>query len=114
MPIPIHFLGVLIVDHMKPKTTPRAVVLASSPASDGGLSPPGRTPRQIAMEDQGTTGKHAFRQGLTFLILILSATTTRLTAGPPDLAGALPLHQVPRIKPDYAGVTIPPNIAPLN
>src|SRR5262249_21854405 len=30
------------------------------------------------------------------------------------LAAAVPVNQPPRIKPDYAGVVIPPNIAPLN
>lgn len=55
-----------------------------------------------------------FSRGLKCLMLLGVAASTHLAAAAPNLAGALAVNQLPRIKPDYAGVTIPPNVAPLN
>ncbi|HTL55707.1 MAG TPA: hypothetical protein VL361_08505 [Candidatus Limnocylindrales bacterium] len=47
---------------------------------------------------------------LSFIFLSFGA----LWAAPAGLTEALPVQQMPRIKPDYSGVRIPPNIAPMN
>ena len=45
----------------------------------------------------------------------LAAACVILRAGRmPQVEGAVPAGRFPRLAPDYAGVTIPPNIAPLN
>jgi len=49
---------------------------------------------------------------LVAAIALLSISELRAAAA--GLAEAVPVNQLPRIKPDYAGIVIPANIAPLN
>ena len=44
------------------------------------------------------------------LIALICSWDTR----PPEVAGAARVNRLPRIRPDYSGLVIPPNIAPLN
>jgi len=47
--------------------------------------------------------------------LVVAAAGFALSMGrTPDLASAVPARRPPRLAPDYCGVMIPPNIAPLN
>jgi WD40 repeat protein len=48
------------------------------------------------------------------LIVLALLSHGRASAGPANLANATAVNEQPRIKPDYALITIPPNIAPLN
>lgn len=47
-------------------------------------------------------------------IAVLAAVWAGGLAPGPDLSGAVPAARPPRIRPDYSGTVIPPNIAPLN
>src|SRR5690348_5622296 len=85
---PIRFIGVLIGDGMSQKGVPG--------------------------QAESFRPAMVFSRGLKCLMLLGVAASTHLAAAAPNLAGALALNQLPRIKPDYAGVTIPPNVAPLN
>jgi hypothetical protein len=51
---------------------------------------------------------------LFFLVSAILASAAESHATPAGVAEATPANQPPRIKPDYADVVIPPNIAPLN
>ncbi len=48
------------------------------------------------------------------VVLVLAAGIWLIRSGPPDLSGAAAAGRKPEIYPDYRGIVIPPNIAPLN
>lgn len=58
----------------------------------------------------------ARRAALAAVLVSLAAAAVGvgLSESRPDLSGAVPIGRVPGIRPDYAGVVMPPNIAPLN
>ncbi len=48
------------------------------------------------------------------VVVVAFATAMTMPPGGPGMEDAVPAGRAPRIDPGYAGVTIPPNIAPLN
>src|SRR5262249_31192020 len=119
MAIPIRFIGAFIFKRSGLIASPNRVEArpeCADPRARQGTPAQGRGMFRKPVRRSLRPRTGALRYYLLWLIAIVVAPSRagEAKASPSGLIEAVAAQQPPRIKPDYRGIVVPPNICPLN